>query len=94
MNWLNKVIRSGEKIKTAIKERISKRDIENSDWYSCCVGPALKSELERNLFVCPTCQKSHRISPKQRFKMLFGDNYETIKTPVPKDDILGYTRIR
>ena len=62
MNWLNKVIRSGEKIKTAIKERISKRDIENSDWYSCCVGPALKSELEKNLWVCPTCKKNHRIS--------------------------------
>ena len=31
MNWLNKVIRSGEKIKTAIKERLSKTDIENSD---------------------------------------------------------------
>ena len=90
MNWLNKVIRSGEKIKTAIKERISKRDIENSDWYSCCVGPALKSELEKNLWVCPTCKKNHRISPKQRFQILFGNNYEIIKSPVPKDDILGF----
>ena len=49
-----------------------------------------KSELEKNLWVCPTCKKNHRISPKQRFQILFGNNYEIIKSPVPKDDILGF----
>ena len=39
MNWITKIIKAGEKIKTAIKERASKEDIANSDWTSCCIGP-------------------------------------------------------
>ena len=53
MNWLTKLIKAGEKIKTAIKERASKEDIAKSDWTSCCRGPILKKDLEANLWVCP-----------------------------------------
>ena len=42
MNWITKIIKAGEKIKTAIKKRASKEDIANSDWTSCCIGPILK----------------------------------------------------
>ena len=92
MNWITKIIKAGEKIKTAIKERASKEDIANSDWTSCCIGPILKKDLENNLWVCPECNKHHRIKPKQRFDILFGkDNYETFQTPIPKDDPLNWT---
>ena len=92
MNWLTKLIRAGEKIKTAIRDRATKEDIAKSDWTSCCKGPILKKDLERNLWVCPDCNKHHRINPKQRFDILFGkDNYKTFKTPVPKDDPLEWT---
>ena len=92
MNWITKIIKAGEKIKTAIKERASKEDIANSDWTSCCIGPILKKDLENNLWVCAECNKHHRIKPKQRFDILFGkNNYEIFKTPIPKDDPLNWT---
>ena len=77
MNWITKIIKAGEKIKSAIHKRASKEDIANSDWTSCCKGPILKKDLEENLWVCPDCNKHHRIKPKQRFDILFGkNNYE------------------
>ncbi len=92
MNWITKIIKAGEKIKTAIHKRASKEDVANSDWTSCCRGPILKKDLEQNLFVCPDCNKHHRIKPHQRFDILFGkDNYEIFKTSVPKDDPLNWT---
>ena len=91
MNWLTKFVKVGEKIKTAIHERISKEDIAKSDWTSCCRGPILKKDLEENLWVCPSCSKHHRIKPSQRFDILFGkNNYEIFKTPIPKDDPLCF----
>ena len=92
MNWITKIIKAGEKIKTAIHKRASKEDIANSDWTSCCKGPILKKSLEQNLWVCPDCNKHHKIKPKQRFDILFGiNNYEVFKTPIPKDDPLSWT---
>ena len=92
MNWITKIIKAGEKIKTAINKRASKEDIANSDWTSCCKGPILKKNLEQNLWVCPDCNKHHKIKPKQRFDVLFGiNNYEIFKTPIPKDDPLNWT---
>ena len=91
MNWITKIIKAGEKIKTAIRERASKEDIASSDWTSCCKGPILKKELEDNLWVCPSCNKHHRIKPSQRFDILFGKkNYEILDTPIPKDDPLNF----
>ena len=92
MNWITKIIKAGEKIKTAIHKRASKEEIANSDWTSCCKGPILKKDLEKNLWVCPDCNKHHRIKPYQRFDILFGkNNYEVFKTPIPKDDPLVWT---
>ena len=92
MNWITKIVKAGEKIKTAFHKRASKDEIAKSDWTSCCKGPILKKDLESNLWVCPDCNKHHRISPKQRFDILFGkNNYEIFKTPIPKDDPLDWT---
>ena len=92
MNWITKIVKAGEKIKTAFHKRASKDEIAKSDWTSCCKGPILKKDLENNLWVCPDCSKHHRISPKQRFDILFGkNNYEIFKTPIPKDDPLDWT---
>jgi len=91
MNWITKIIKAGEKIKTAIHKRASKDEIAQSDWTSCCKGPILKKDLEKNLWVCPDCNKHHRIQPQQRFDILFGkNNYEVFKTPIPKDDPLNW----
>ena len=91
MNWITKIIKAGEKIKTAFHERASKEDIAKSDWTSCCKGPILKKDLANNLWVCPDCNKHHRIKPSQRFDILFGkNNYEILETPLPQDDPLGF----
>ena len=46
MNWITKIIKAGEKIKTAIHKRATNDEIANSDWTSCCKGPILKKDLE------------------------------------------------
>ena len=92
MNWIKKTLHLGEKIKRIIKQRASKEEIAKSDWTSCCKGPILKKDLEDNLWVCPSCNKHHRISPRQRFDVIFGiNNYEVLKTPIPQDDPLNWT---
>ena len=91
MNWIKRVLHIGEKIKKVLKKRPSKEEIESSDWTSCCKGPILKKELEKNLWVCDSCGKHHRISCRQRFDIFFGkNNYEILKTPIPKDDPLDW----
>ena len=91
MNWIKKTLRFGEKIKKIIRTRATKADIESSDWTSCCKGPILKKDLEENLWVCPSCNKHHRISPHQRFNIIFGkNNYEVLKTPLLQDDPLNW----
>ena len=91
MNWIKKTLRFGEKIKKIIKQRPSKDEIANSDWTSCCIGPILKKDLEDNLMVCPSCNKHHRINPRQRFDIIFGkNNYEVLTTPIPQDDPLKW----
>jgi len=91
MNWLKKTIRFGEKIRKIFKKRATKEEIENSDWTSCCKGPILKKDLEKNLWVCGLCGKHHRISCRQRFDIFFGKNkYEIIETPLPAEDPLNW----
>ena len=92
MNWITKILKASEKIKTVIRDRVTAKDLAASPWTSCtCMsGPMLKKDLKANLFVCASCQKHHRISPKDRFSILFSNNYEIIKTPLPKDDVLGF----
>jgi len=90
-NWITKALKIGEKIKKILKRRPTKEDIENSDWTSCCKGPMLKKELEKNLWVCDSCGKHHRISCIKRFDILFGKNsYQILETPQPTDDPLGW----
>ena len=92
VNWINKIIEAGKNIKKSLHKRASKEDIANSDWMSCCKGPRLKVDFENNMWVCPDCNRHHRIKPKQRFDYLFGKgNYEIFKTPIPNDDPLNWT---
>ena len=92
MNWINKIKKLGESIKKNINKKFpTKAERDSSAWTSCCQGPLLKKELEENLFVCPNCNKHHRISPLQRFGIIFGkDKFEILKTPIPVDDPLKW----
>ena len=44
MNWITKIIKAGEKIKSVIHKRATKEDIANSDWTSCRTRPLLKKD--------------------------------------------------
>ena len=92
MNWITKkLLHLSQKIRTVIKKRPTKSEIENSDWASCHGKPILKKELEDNMWVCPTCGQHHRINCRKRFDIVFGkNNYEIIKTPIPQDDPLDW----
>ena len=92
MNWINKIKNFGQSIKKNIHKKFpTKSERENSPWASCHGQPILRKDLEENLFVCPNCNKHHRINPRQRFDLIFGkNNYEILKTPIPSDDPLGW----
>ena len=95
MNWITKIIKAGEKIKTAIKERASKEEIKNSKWMSPCCGsnPILKSSIfnEKELNTCPNCNKHYPFPPRQRFDHFYGaNNWEEIDTPKLPDDPLNW----
>ena len=66
MNWITKIIKAGEKIKSALHKRATKEDIANSDWTSCCKGPILKKDLEKNLWVCPAVSYTHLTLPTKQ----------------------------
>ncbi len=92
MNWITKKLTFlSQKIKNVIRKRPSKEEIENSEWTACCKGPILKKELEENMWVCPYCNKHHRINCRQRFDIFFGkNNYQILETPIPADDPLNW----
>ena len=94
MNWITKIIAAGKNIKQNLHERVTKAEIAKSDWVACCKGPIERKLLKENQWVCPFCSKHYRIKPTgedSRFKYTFDNGaYEIIKTPMPKDDPLGF----
>ena len=44
------------------------------------------------MWVCPSCNKHHKLNCKQRFDIVFGkNNYEILKTPIPQEDPLKWS---
>ena len=88
MNWITKFIKP--KIKSLFKKKSS--DTKEKLWISCdCKNLIYKDELLKNLSVCPTCGFHHRLNCEERFKITFDQsNYETISTPFPTEDPLGF----
>ena len=95
MNWITKILKASEKIKTAIKRRASKEEIKNSKWMSPCCGsnPILKSSIfnDNELNTCPNCDKHYPFPPRQRFDHFYSKgNWELIDTPRIPDDPLRW----
>ena len=88
MNWITKFIKP--KIKSLFKKRSSTN--KETLWTTCeCKNLLYKDDLFKNLSVCPTCGFHHKLSCEDRFKVFFDNKeYETIKTPLPKDDPLKF----
>ena len=95
VNWLQKVIAAGSKIKERIRERASREEIKNSKWMSPCCGntPILKSSIfnDEQVNTCPNCDKHFPFPPRQRFEHFYGKNkWELIDTPRIPDDPLRW----
>jgi len=95
LNWITKILKASEKIKTAIKRRASKEEIKNSKWMSPCCGsnPILKSSIfnDNELNTCPNCDKHYPFPPRQRFDHFYSKgNWELIDTPRIPDDPLRW----
>ena len=95
MNWISKIIKAGENIKTAIRKRATKEELSKSNYVSCCKGLVSKKEIANNFHTCPYCSKHFKVTPSERFRYLFDSGiYETFKTPIPKDDPLGFVAVK
>jgi len=94
MNWISKILRVGEKIKTNIQKKFpTKKEQADSKWISCCAGPTLKSNIFNNeqLNTCPECNKHFPFTPRERFDHFFGkNNYEILDTPKPPDNPIDW----
>ena len=95
VNWLQKVIAAGSKIKERIRERATREEIKNSKWMSPCCGntPILKSSIfnDEQLNTCANCDKHYPFPPRQRFDHFYGKNkWELIDTPKIPDDPLRW----
>ena len=88
MNWITKFI------KPKIKSLFKKKSSESKDalWTTCeCKNLLYKDDLFNNLSVCPTCGSHHKLTPEERFKILFDNKeYEILEVPLPKDDPLNF----
>ena len=91
MSWLTDKFKKYKpkfkKIARLVEDRFA------GNWVNCtkCKKILYKTELEENLHVCIHCNFHLRISPQQRFKILFDDGkYETIESLLVPDDPLNF----
>ena len=94
-NWLKiKILELKARAKKVLKKMPTFSEIQASPWVSTECGPVLKSDLKKNLFQCPKCNKNQRIEyAKDRFDVFFGEKkYEIIDIPIDKslDDPLQW----
>lgn len=86
MNWLSDFVRP--KIK-----KISTKEIADNLWTKCpqCGQMLFTKELEKNDFVCTSCDHHLRLPVLKRFALLFDNSeYKLISLPKLKEDPLNF----
>ncbi|MDR1360691.1 MAG: acetyl-CoA carboxylase, carboxyltransferase subunit beta [Rickettsiales bacterium] len=79
-------------IKTVKRERYEKT--KRLMWIKCesCGRLVYYKDYKENKYICPRCNHSFSMTPKQRFDLLFDDNkWERLELPVASDDPLNFT---
>jgi acetyl-CoA carboxylase carboxyl transferase subunit beta len=73
MSWLKKLLPS--KIRT---ETTQKKGVPEGLWVKCshCSEILYRSELEKNLSVCPKCSHHHRVNARTRLAQFLDDGYQ------------------
>lgn len=84
MSWYKRLVPPQIRI-----ESISTRKVPQGLWIKCpnCGTPLYRSELERNLNVCPKCQHHMRVSARERLAMFLDEQprQELIAGLAPRD---------
>ncbi len=86
MNWLSDFVRP--KLK-----KITTKEIADNLWTKCpqCGQMLFTKELEKNNFICTSCDHHLRLPVKKRFAMLFDNGeYKTISLPKLQEDPLNF----
>jgi len=85
MNWFDKIMPS------RIKTEGRSRSVPEGLWQKCsqCGAQLYRSELERNLFVCPKCSYHMRIGARDRLEMFLdaGSGREVAEKLAPTDPL-------
>ena len=86
MNWITNFVRP------KLQAIVGKKEVPDNLWETCniCGQMLLKRELEKNLFVCKSCDYHFRISAKQRLDLILNPDYSLIDTPEIKIDPLKF----
>ena len=86
MNWLSDFVRP--KLK-----KITTKEIADNLWTKCpqCGQMLFTKELEKNNFICTSCDHHLRLPVKKRFAMLFDNGeFKTISLPKLQEDPLNF----
>lgn len=92
MSWFKKLLPS--RIRT---ETITKKGVPEGLWSKCdkCAAILYRSELERNLEVCPKCDYHMRISARKRLQYFLDEGMQTeIGAEVTPIDILKFKDLK
>ncbi|MCC5791827.1 MAG: acetyl-CoA carboxylase carboxyltransferase subunit beta [Legionellaceae bacterium] len=88
MSWLQKLLPS--KIRT---ETSQKKGVPEGLWVKCegCASVLYRSELAKNLGVCPHCQHHHRLTARERVaQILDGDTEDELFADLEPQDRLKF----
>ena len=91
MNWLTNFVRP------KIRALAGRSEVPDNLWLKCpnCEAMIFHRELEQNLHVCQHCGYHMRLTPPQRFQMLFDDaRYTEIELPKPSPDPLRFRDVK
>lgn len=86
MNWLSDFVRP--KLK-----KISTKEIADNLWTKCpqCGQMLFTKELEKNNFICTSCDHHLRLPVKKRFELLFDNGeYKSVSLPKLQEDPLNF----
>lgn len=86
MNWLSDFVRP--KLK-----KITTKEIADNLWTKCpqCGQMLFTKELEKNSFICASCDHHLRLPVKKRFALLFDNGeYKSISLPKLQEDPLNF----
>ena len=86
MNWIKNFVRP------KLQAIVGKKEVPDNMWETCdnCSQMILKRQLEKNLFVCPSCDNHFRISAEERLEILFSKDYSLIETKKIDPDPLKF----